>query len=178
MSEDEDQNLMQRVRQSDTVAMRRLYERYHDPLMAFLIGRGADLTTAPDVLQDTMLEVWRSADRFRGASSFKTWVFAIARNKLIDRQRKQSKMYDLVDVPEIADDALNPEAAAVASSDEKRVRRCLEGLKPAHLTAIRLAFYEDLNYAEIASIESVPVGTIKTRVHHAKRLLMRCLGHR
>jgi len=80
------------------------------------------------------------------------------------------------DVPDIADDAPDPEALAVAAGEASRVRACLDGLSPAHKNVIRLAFYEDLNYDEISAIEDVAVGTIKTRIFHAKKLLMRSLG--
>jgi RNA polymerase sigma-70 factor (ECF subfamily) len=80
-------------------------------------------------------------------------------------------------VPDTADTAPDPEAVALAASDAERVRSCLSKLKPAHLTVIRLAFYEDMTYAEIAEVEGAPEGTIKTRIFHAKKLLMRCLGH-
>ena len=158
--------------------MRALYERYCDPLNAFLIGRGADGAAAADVVQDAMLEVWRSAARFEGKSSPKTWLYAIARNKLTDRFRRSGRMSYVEDVPETIDDAPNPEAAAMAASDNARLRACMDKLKAAHKTAIRLAFFEDLTYEEISQIEETPVGTIKTRIHHAKQLLLRCLGHR
>ncbi len=58
------------------------------------------------------------------------------------------------------------------------MRYCLGTLKDDHRTAISLAFYEDMTYAEIAEVAGVPEGTIKTRVFHAKKLLMRCLPGR
>lgn len=76
----------------------------------------------------------------------------------------------------VPDTAPDPEALAAAASDAARVRDCLDKLSDTHRSAIHLAFYQELPYAEIAAIEEVPVGTIKTRVMHAKRLLMQCLG--
>ena len=80
---------------------------------AFLKARGSDPATASDVLHDAMLEVWKSADRFQSKSSVKTWIFAIARNKLVDRLRKASRTSLVDEVPDVADDAPNPEAAAI-----------------------------------------------------------------
>jgi len=173
-----DQQLLELISGGDKRAMHELYGRYERPLLAFLIGRGAERSEAADVVHDTMLEVWRSASKFSGKSAVKTWMFSIARNKLIDRFRKGARLSVTDDVPDMADDAPDPEALAVAAGEARRVRACLDGLSPTHKTVIRLAFYEDLNYEEISEIEDVALGTIKTRIFHAKKLLMRCLGAR
>lgn len=156
--------------------MRALYERHAGALHAYLAGKCGDEALAADVVQDAMLDVWRKAGGFRGQSTVKTWIFAIARNKLVDRYRASARHSFVEDPPEVEDEAPNPEAAAAAASDAARLRGCLEGLKEAHRTAIRLAFFDDLSHEEIGEIEGVPVGTVKSRIHHAKQLLMRCLG--
>lgn len=177
-SEDIDQTLIQRVARSDKQAMRSLYERYHDSLLSFLRARGADDATAADTVHEAMLEVWRSAHRYAGKASVKTWMFTIARNKLVDRFRKSARLSFVDEVPDSQDTQPDPEAISIAASDAKRLRGCLDRLKPAHLSVIRLAFFEDLSYDEIADIEEIPKGTVKTRVFHAKQLLLRCLGQR
>lgn len=174
----DDQELLRRIAQSDRTAMRELYWRYHDAAFGFIVSRGADHAEAADVVHDTMLEVWRSASKYSGKSSVKSWIFAIARKKLVDRFRKNARLSLTDNVPETEDEAPNPEAIAISLGEAGRVRACLEGLNEDQRTAIRLAFYEDLSYDEISEIEGVPVGTIKTRIFHAKKLLMRCLGVR
>ncbi len=174
----EDAELLQRVAVGDQAAMRVLYERHHDALHAFIRGRCGSEATASDVVHNAMLEVWRGAARFSGAASVKSWIFTIARNKLIDRYRKGDRLHLVDAVPETADEGPDPEAVAMAAKDAGRVRTCLAKLKDAHRAAIRLAFFEDLSYDEIGEIEGVPVGTVKTRIYHAKQLLMRCLGQR
>lgn len=173
-----DAELLQAIAGQDRQAMRVFYERYHDNLFAFLVGRGADHAAAADVVQDAMLEVWRVAGKYSGQSSAKTWLFAIARNKSVDRVRKNARLVVTDDVPDTEDITADPEAAAIAAGEADRVRACLGNLKPQHSSVIRLAFYEDLTYDEISEIEDVPVGTIKTRIFHAKKLLMRCLGRK
>ncbi|MEM8957133.1 MAG: sigma-70 family RNA polymerase sigma factor [Pseudomonadota bacterium] len=175
---DDDRELLQRISAGDREAMRAFFERYQTPLLAFIRGRGADPAAAADAAQDTMLEVWRSAGRYRGEAAAKSWLFSIARNKLIDRTRKNARLSIVDEVPDSIDEAPDPEAVIIASSEAARVRACLGGLKPEHLNVIRLAFYEDLTYGQIAEIEGVPAGTVKTRVFHAKKLLLRCLDRR
>ncbi len=171
-----DQTLIERVAAQDRAAMRQLYERHYEGLFAFLCGRGADTALAHDTAQETMLQVWRSAGTFGRKSAVKTWIYAIGRNTLINRQRKNTRLSFVDNVPDTADPAPDPEALLVAANEAGRVRACLEKLKPAHRSALRLAFYEDLTYEEISDLEDIPVGTVKTRIFHAKRLLSRCLG--
>ncbi|MEO9781042.1 MAG: RNA polymerase sigma factor [Sedimentitalea sp.] len=168
-----------RIRQigsGDKHAMRDLYVEHGDAIYAFVLGRCGDPALARDTVQDTMLDVWRTASRFSGNSSVKTWLFAIARNKLVDALRKRGKLSFVEEVPDSVDQAPNPEAAAIASAESSRLRQCLDRLSNTQRTAVRLAFFEDLTYAEIGEIESVPTGTIKTRIFHAKQALMRCLS--
>ncbi len=172
---DTDSVLIDRVASADREAMRHLYERHYSGLFAFLCGRGADPGLASDTAQEAMLQVWRKAAKFGGKSSVKTWIYAIGRNKLIDRQRKSTRLSFVDNVPETADPKPSPEALLIAANEAGRVRACLEKLKPAHRNALRLAFYEDLSYEEISSLEEIPVGTVKTRIFHAKRLLLGCM---
>lgn len=172
----DDADLVQRVGAGDRRAMRALYDRYQQAVFAFAHARCGQADLASDCVHDTMLDVWRGAARFSGKSSVKTWLFAIARNKLVDILRKRGRLSFVEEVEDRPDEAPNPEAAAIAASDGARLHRCLEGLAPAQRAAIRLAFLEDLTYPEIAEIERTPVGTIKSRIHHAKQALMRCLG--
>lgn len=173
----DDTDLLRRVGASDREALKALYERHSDALHRFLRYRLRDPFDAGDVVQDVFLEIWRTAARFEGRSSARTWIFGIARNKAVDRMRRRGRE---VTAPEpdtgIADDAPDPEAVAVAASDAVRLRGCIAGLSDIHRSAIHLAFYEELPYAEIAAIEGVPVGTVKSRIMHAKRLLLHCLG--
>ncbi|MEM7211256.1 MAG: RNA polymerase sigma factor [Pseudomonadota bacterium] len=174
----DDRTLLQRVAGSDKSAMQTMYRRHHDAIFAFLRGRGANPDEASDVVHDAMLEVWRTASKYGGQATVKTWMFTIARNKLIDRFRKGARLSYVDEIPDSVDEDPDPEAVAIASDDAERVRSCLGKLKPDHRNVIRLAFFDDLNYDEIAELEGVPKGTVKTRIFHAKKLLMRCLGKR
>lgn len=177
-SDDEDRALITRISTGEKDAMRQLYERHHNALSGFIRARSVDPSIAADVVQDAMLEVWRSAAQFRGASSVRTWIFTIGRNKLVDRTRRESRLSYTDDVPDIEDDAPNPEAVLASVQDAGRVRDCLATLKEVQRAVMRLAFFDGLSYAEIAELEGIPKGTVKTRVMHAKQALLRCLGHR
>ncbi len=171
-----DRQLIQRIAKGDRAAMRVFYERYHDAAYRFIRSRGGDEFEAADVLQDAMMEVWRAADRFQGASSARTWLFSIARNKMIDRIRKGSRIDHFDEAPEQVDDAPGPHAVLETVDDHALLKSCVEKLSEAHRRVIHLAFFEDMTYPDISEIERVAVGTIKTRIFHAKKLLMSCLS--
>ncbi|NIZ07807.1 RNA polymerase sigma factor [Pseudooceanicola sp. HF7] len=171
-----DMDLLARAARGDAEAMRGLYERHHDALFAFIRMRCDDPALAGDVVHDAMLDVWRTAGKFAGKSSVRTWIFTIARNKLVDRIRRSSQLSFTDEVPETVDDSPDATQVIAASQDAARLRACLDKLKKVQLAVIRLAFYDELPYEQIAEIESVPVGTVKTRIFHAKKALMHCLG--
>ena len=122
-----------------------------------------------------MLEIWRKADRFEGRSSLKTWIFSIAKNKSIDRNRKHARLKYSDEPIEIKDDALNAAELVNLSQKASTVRQAVAQLKPDHRRVIHLSFFEDLTYKEIAEIENCPVGTVKTRILYAKRSLQHIL---
>ena len=99
--EDNDHTLLENVARGDKIAMHTFYNHYHDTLFAFIRIRCDDDATTRDVVHDTMLAVLRSASRFNGGSSVKTWIFVIGRNKLIDRTRKSSQLSFVEHLPEV-----------------------------------------------------------------------------
>lgn len=155
--------------------MKQVYSLHSGPLFHFVKNWLADTHEASDIVHETMLEVWRRADRFQGRSSLKSWIFSIARNKSIDRNRKSSRVSYTDEMPDMADDVPNPMEALAVSQDAATLKRCIAKLSETHRRMIHLAFYEDLSYREISDIEGCPVGTVKTRILHAKKLLMRGL---
>lgn len=172
----QDRELILKIADGDRKAMRAIYDAYSDPVFGFAQVWLSDPFEASDIMHETMMEVWKSAGRYGGRSSVKTWIFAIARNKAIDRNRKGARTVLKDPDPNIADDAPVPHAVLEAFQDAARVRDCIETLSPTHRAAIHMAFYEDMTYREIAEMEGCPTGTIKTRIMHAKKLLMRCLS--
>jgi RNA polymerase sigma-70 factor, ECF subfamily len=172
----DDADLVKRIGAGDRAAMKLLYERHSNGLFHFIRASLKDPFEAADVMQEVFLEIWRAASGFQGRSAAKTWIFGIARHKAFDRMRRGGRVVLSDPDPTLPDEAPNPEAVAAAASDAARVRECIERLSPAHRSSIHLAFYGEMSYGEIADVEGVPVGTIKTRIMHAKRLMMRCLA--
>jgi RNA polymerase sigma-70 factor (ECF subfamily) len=170
--------LLSRVAGGDVAAMRILYMTHADAVRRYVRSRVRDDAEAADIVHDTMLTVWRAAAGFEGRSSVLTWMLSMARNKIVDHLRKQSRMTLAPANEEVPDDDPDPEAVLAAAQDAARLRACLEELPERQRAAIHLAYYQEMTCAEIADVEAVAEGTVKSRIHHAKRLLMRCLSRR
>ncbi len=170
--------LLARVAKGDKQALAALYNALERPVYRFILSRLNDPFESADVLHDVFIDVWRSAGAFEGRSKVQTWIFGIAYRKVIDLHRKRGRLQVTDDIPEQTDDGPDAEACLIAGQEAAHVRYCLDTLKDNQRIAITLAFYEDMTYGEIAEVQGVPEGTVKTRVFHAKKLLLRCLSSR
>ncbi len=155
--------------------MRAVYMSLGPDLHRFIQTRSVDPHEVADILQETMLEVWRRAATFEGRSSVRTWVYSIACHKAADRVRKKTLPVGEADTT-IPDETASPHAALEALQNNAALLACIEKLTGVQRAAIHLAFFCDLPYPDIATIEGCSVGTVKTRVFHAKRLLLHCLS--
>ncbi len=167
---------LSQIAHGDKQALAALYRVLEKPVFRFIQSRLNDPFESSDLLHDVFMEVWRSAGRFEGRSKVQTWIFGIAYRKVIDVHRKRGRVKVTDDIPEVVDDDANTEACLAAGQEAEHVRHCVGTLKDDHRSAISLAFFEDMTYGEIAEVTGVPEGTIKTRIYHAKKLLLRCLS--
>lgn len=164
--------MMSRIAAGDKVAMRELYETHAGALGNFIKNWLYDPSQAHDLIHETMMDVWRNAARFEGRSSLKSWIFSIARNKSIDLNRRNSRLSYTDNLPEIEDDHIGQEDYVFGVQNAKRLKQALSKLSNSHMRVLHLAFFEDMKYEDIAEVEGCPVGTIKTRIMHAKKKLL------
>ena len=168
-------SLLERIANGDKLALRELYDQHGPDIHRFISSKLYDAHEAADAFQETMMHVWQNAHKFESRSSARTWILSIARNKAIDRVRKLSRIVIKEADTDIPDDSSDALKAIESLEDAANLKDCLTHLSERHRSAVHLAFFDDLSYDEIAEIENCPVGTIKTRIHHAKKLLLNCL---
>jgi len=160
-----------RIAVRDEEAMAALYRAFSRRVHAYVVNHCHDAAMAEEVTVDTMFEVWRRPDRFRGESRFSTWLIGIARHKMIDaiRQREEPAE-DLEDFAETLADP-GPDAFDAASDMQRRVRveACLGRLPREQREAMHLVFYQGMTLGEVASVQGIPENTVKTRMFHARR---------
>jgi RNA polymerase sigma-70 factor (ECF subfamily) len=171
-------SLLSRVADGDKAAYAQLYRMLERPLYGFISLKLNDPAEANDVFHETFIEVWKRAGTFEGRSAVKSWVYGIAYRKVVDVIRKQAKVVVSDEIPEVEDQSADAEASLQAAQSGAHVRYCLGTLKDEQQAVIRLAFFDDLTYREIADIVDAPEGTVKTRVYHAKQALLHCLSRR
>lgn len=173
----DDADLLAHIAAGSQQALADFYRRHEGRVHAFAMQRLGEPADAAEVLNEVMLEVWRSARSFEGRARVTTWLLGITHHKSIDLLRRRGRRAAEPLETDITDERPDPGPAAVAAAqDGQRVRRCLEQLVQAQRQVVYLAFFEDLAYPEIARILEIPEGTVKTRMFHARRTLVRCLG--
>ena len=165
-----DAYLVGSIANGDADAVRPLIERYKKPLAAVLqraLGASPDVD---DVFQETWIRVVRSAHRYDPEQRFSAWLFAIAWNLVKDRWAKRAP-HDDVDLATMVSMERSPEEGAVANDRARHVREMVDRLPERLAQAILLRFFEELSEKEVAARLGVPVGTVKSRLHHGLRRL-------
>jgi RNA polymerase sigma-70 factor (ECF subfamily) len=151
--------------------LRTLYRRYSGELYGFACNALGDPELAEEVVQDAFTNVWRHADRFDPArASFRTWLYALTRNRIVDLRRRASAR------PRLAESGESEEVAELDESLEHAALRwqvgaALARLSPEHREVIRLAHFESLTLREVAEALGLPLGTVKSRCYYALRHL-------
>lgn len=164
--------------QRDREAFARLFDYYTPRLESYLMRLGCDAAAAEEIAQDVMLTLWRKASLFDQAkSSIGTWLYRIARNRRIDRARRDRMEYldPSADAFErIADDTALDSAFDMQQREEV-LRQAMRSLPEEQLTLVRYAFFESLSHSAIAEKTGLPLGTVKSRIRLAFTRLRRAL---
>ena len=156
-----------------------LYVRYQRPLFHYLLQLTPDYGLAEELLQDTLVAVWKSAQSFADRSSVLTWLFGIARRQAHNtlRQHKIS-LVDVVALEGMAATEPEPEEYTLANIARDELLAAFQQLGPVHREVLVLILVQDLSYEETATILAVPVGTVKSRLSNARKSLRALLNVR
>jgi RNA polymerase sigma-70 factor (ECF subfamily) len=150
-------------------AMRTLYRTYGAELYGFSVNCLGDRQLAEEVVQDVFTRVWRHADSFDPSrASFRTWIYGIARNAIIDLKRRSAVRPSIATAPGELDEGPGDDPLERALLTWQ-VSAALERLTPEHRQVIRLAHFQGMRLREIAELTGLPLGTVKSRVSYALR---------
>jgi RNA polymerase sigma-70 factor (ECF subfamily) len=168
---DADQRLMRSFARRDRSAADTLYRRYAGRIYGLgLVMLGSD-AAAQDLVQDTFVKLWRSADRYdRSRGALDTWVLLIARSLAIDAIRRrvlEARTLERSEPPPEVDQEPGPDERAVTKDLTEQARRAMAGLPPEQRAALELAYLGGKTSTEISDLEGIPVGTAKTRIRAA-----------
>lgn len=174
-----DEELVEDYLDGDIGAFRLLVERYHDPLLHFLMRLLGNRQAAEDVFQDSFLQVHQSLESFDRSRSFKPWLFTIAANKGRDALRKSNRRSavslssragdgegaELIDLMEV--EIPGPGSRLEAEETSRLVQRAVDSMPPRLREILLLAYFQRLTYNQVAEQLGIPVGTVKSRLHAA-----------
>ena len=159
-----DEELMLCVRNDEVEKLAELFERHHLALFNFFARLTGDRVASEDLVQDTFYRVLKYRRSYKPGTSFRTWMYQIARNVRNDRFRKQR---DEVEIEAAPVAAVLPVDTVEDQQQTERLKRALMQLPEDKRELLLLSRYQGLRYEEIARLLQCEVGTVKVRVHRA-----------
>lgn len=173
------------LKRGDARLLDQLIVEYQHRLLRYLLYLTSDRELAEDLFQETWMRVLRRGGQYNGAARFETWLFAIARNLVIDARRKRT-MASLDEMCEGADDERpfevvsnqpTPFEDCLRAENSERVAEALLSMEPLNREVLVLRFHEDLSLADIATITRSPLSTVKSRLYRGLASLKTRMFH-
>jgi RNA polymerase sigma-70 factor (ECF subfamily) len=177
-----DIELVRRTLSGDRQAYQVLVEKYQQRVYAVAFGVVHNREDALDVVQDVMIKAYRKLARFRGASSYYTWLYRITVNMAIDYRRKRKNTVqveyddrigaeDEPDRPGLKSQTEDPSEALDRKEINDLVMGAMKSLPEEQRTVLVLREIEGLSYDEIAKVAGISIGTVMSRLHYGRKKL-------
>jgi RNA polymerase sigma-70 factor (ECF subfamily) len=168
---------VQQARDGNPAAWDALFRRYQLPLYVYVFELLHNEQTSLDLVQETFIAAARHIGGLRDDEKFGSWLFGIAHQKVIQLWRKHGGKEILFDeIPESPDEFENsPDDLLIRREQEMEFMNLLNQLPPPQRSVLLLHFVEDFSLEEIARIMETQIGTVKSRLHYAKRALRKLL---
>ncbi len=169
------------VKASDEAAFVSLYEKYRDGVIIFLYGMLKNMDDAEELMMDTFAVLASKTARYkeRSDSSFKTWLYAIARNqaRMFLRKNKHSFIsLDEEDAPEPVDPHIAIDEELIDDEEKARLYSALQSIEPDYRQVLYLMYFEDMKPAEISAVMKKNVKQVYNLIERGKRSLKKVLG--
>ena len=180
-----DEDLIIEFQQNNTVrAFEILVQRYKNPLTNYVFRFIGDYEACVDIVQDTMIKVYRYKDSYSSVAKFSTWIYTIAGNlaRTEYQRRKRRKLFSINsygdnkdEVFNIPDESYRPDIITDSGIKDKIIQNALLKVSPAYREVVVLRDIQDLSYEEIAEITGLNVGTVKSRINRGRAQLQKML---
>lgn len=162
--------LIRLVQAGDVGAFQRLAELHTESLYRSALVMSRDRHKAEDIVQETLIEAWRSLGRFDSRCRFSTWLYGILRHRFLKScsqpSQGQTTFLNVDHFESLAQKSIGPEALLQMSEDAEQVHLAVAELPDKHREVIELRFFADASLGDIAVVLDVPLGTVKSRLHH------------
>lgn len=166
----EDLALVDRARRGDTIAFAELVTKYRSRIYTRIYRMTQSQEDALEITQQTFVKVWKAIPAFEGKSSFYTWLYKVATREAIDWLRRSRPHFVELDT-ELRSSVPHPDRQIQRNEVRQFVQDAVAKLSPKHRAVIVLKDLEDLQYGEIAEILQCSIGTVMSRLFHARRNL-------
>lgn len=181
--------LVSKAKQGDSIAFTTLMNFYKDGLYFFIVKMIGDRIEAEDILMETFYKAFVNLSMYSFDYAFSTWIYTIAKNNTIDyiRNSKKNVLHNCKSditsdgtnnfINDLAEDNKNEPDNIVINREEKNaVRNYISMLKPHYRILIEKFYFEEKKYDEIAEELSLPIGTVKGKLHRARKIINKFLG--
>ena len=185
LTQEEDQQLVERVQRGDKRAFDLLVLKYQHKILGLIVRFVRDPHEAQDVAQEAFIKAYRALANFRGDSQFYTWLYRIAintaKNYLVARGRRPPESDISAEDAEFMDgdhdlkDIESPERLMLRDEIEATVHRAIAALPEDLRTALTLREFDGLSYEDIAAVMQCPVGTVRSRIFRAREAVDKAL---
>ena len=168
-----DSQWLRQCREGDPLAIERLVNTHQAEVYRLALSILDDPDEAGDATQDVFVSALRSLDSFRGDASLKTWLFSIAINLCRSRLQRSGNRARLRQILQslVRRDQPGPESEAIRHEANSALWQAVRALDDKHRIPVILRYYHDLSVAEIAETIGIPVGTVHSRLNHARERL-------
>jgi RNA polymerase sigma-70 factor, ECF subfamily len=174
-----DADLLLRLQRREPDALGELYDKYGRLVYSLILRVVRDSGTAEDLVQETFIRVWNRVQSFDAQKgSIAPWLLAVARNRAIDYLRSAQARHDPVELNQMDHPSLYSEMESdlLNRDNARRIQTAMQKLPETQRQVIELAYFEGLSQSEMADRMGQPLGTIKTWVRSALRVLREELG--
>ncbi len=160
--------LLEQIAACNDQALQELYDAYGQQLYAYAVRITGDPALADDVIQESLVAIWKGAGRFRGEGRVLAWLLSIVHHKALNAIRHQAPVALDDQADRLADTAPLPDEHVAQNERRRQLREGLARLSLEHRMVLELVFYQGLSLSEAAQVCDCPVGTIKSRLNYAK----------
>lgn len=171
---DDDQQLVRRAQAGETAAFAELVNRHGQMVYNLALRTLDNRQEAEDIAQETFVRAWQALRRFRGDSRFSTWLYRITTNLCFNRLPRLKVELNALDADtavHLTDSRMHVEYRLLTDEMRSHLHTAIDNLPESYRLLITLRHLQELSYAEIAEVTKLPLGTVKTGIFRARRLL-------
>jgi RNA polymerase sigma-70 factor (ECF subfamily) len=181
-----DEELILEFQQNNTVkAYEILVQRYKNPLINYIYRFLGDYETCADIVQETMIKVYRNKDSYKSIAKFSTWIYTIAGNlaRTEYQRRKRRNIFSINsygddgETFDISDESARPDVITDSGIKDKIIQKALLKVSDSYREMVILRDIQELSYEEIAEVTGIAVGTVKSRINRGRNQLQKLLKH-